>query len=121
MQRGGGVEELLAISPPPEFQDLPAPPPPVFRDLSPFPRGIAAASTTAAAGNRKSESQPLWDFADRISFDILNEAMVIATEEVLSYHGGCNRSVTAPAYDQPFSTAGSPRFETNSFSNLFLP
>jgi len=118
MQRGGGVEEeLLAISPPPEFQDSPAPPPPVFRDLSPFPRGKDG---TAPTLNRN--TQPLRDFADRISFDILNEAMVIATEEVLTdNHGGCNRNSTAPATDLPFSDAkfpfssGSPRFEKNSF------
>jgi hypothetical protein len=109
MHRGGGVEEeLLAISPPPEFQDITAPPPAVFRDLSP------CSSREGSKGH-----QQVWDFASRISFNILNEAMVIAIEKVLSeqHGGGCNNSDCATGISPtPFhsflpNSAGSRRFE----------
>ncbi|XP_021953294.1 uncharacterized protein LOC110850105 isoform X2 [Folsomia candida] len=90
MHRVGGEDDdlLLAISPPPEFQDLPAPPPTVFRDLSPSPSALLGVGGNKSRTHHPHYYHHLSEFAARISFDILNEAMVIATEEVLS-HGGC--------------------------------
>lgn len=133
MHRVGGEDDdlLLAISPPPEFQDLPAPPPTVFRDLSPSPSALLGVGGNKSRTHHPHYYHHLSEFAARISFDILNEAMVIATEEVLS-HGGCTvrcgsssssaNPIISTTHHNVVHTSGSPRFEQNlsylSFSSL---
>jgi len=95
-------DDLLAISPPPEFQDTPTPPststlvvalpPPLdFRDLTPNSPGFDTAVLSFGSNphtilpiqshhhGRTFVRRVVWDFADRISVGIVNEAMVIAT------------------------------------------
>jgi len=88
MQRGGGEDEevIVAISPPPQFQDTPTQPPPVFADC-------------------------LTDFASRISFDILNEAMVIATGELVLLHGPQDVQQHGGGPSSSHISPGSPRFD----------
>ncbi|CAG7667627.1 unnamed protein product [Allacma fusca] len=75
--RRGGEDELLAISPPPEFQDNPALPPPVlFQDLSPSPNADPRKSSLILS---QAVQKCIKEFADKVSYNILNEAMIIAT------------------------------------------
>lgn len=104
-----GLEDddlLVAISPPPEFQDLPAPPPTVFRDTSPSP-----------CTKSQAHHQRLCDFAARISFNIVNEAMVIATEEVVS---NVSYPTTRTVSSHVHHTSGSPGFEQNQIFHSYL-
>ena len=97
-------DDLIAISPPPEFQDIPSPstsssslvvalPPPLdFRDLTPISPGCGEAALLTFGSNphtilpiqsyhhgRTFVRKVVWDFADRVSLNIVHEAVIIAT------------------------------------------